>query len=498
MTGAVNMGGSGDQAWSAATVGDGSVRRIRAAEELMSNVPHSETPEATDDPVAMYLREVGRVDLLTAHEERVLARQMELANHLRRLEGDLSQESESGYPDVGTADVRLPAAWEVSMALLVRIARNCPVAASVARHLQLESPPDLDEIGANPEFRAAIDGPIDPELLDRVAQELDITAEDAYQSAVELSLDTRLLPPEVATVATDYARAWPELHADDGTDVGHCTLTILPSMLQDPGLSDRVETINDDISQRFDWAREVGDHARHHLAVANLRLVVSVARKYIGRGVSMLDMVQDGNLGLLRGVEKFDHRRGYKFSTYATWWIRQAVSRGIAGEGRTIRVPVHMVETINRMVRQERQLLQDLGREPDERELASALGISEAQVIYTRKVSQETLSLDKPVGEEGDGTLGELIQDRNAQPIDELVTANLLREHLERALDTLDRPESRVLRLRFGLEDGNSHTLEEVGKVFGVTRERIRQIETKAITKLRQPGRADGLRDFLE
>ena len=269
-------------------------------------------------------------------------------------------------------------------------------------------------------------------------------------------------------------------------------------MLHDPGLSDRVEAGNDEISSHFDWIKQEGDRASDHMALANLRLVVSVARKYMGRDISLLDMVQEGNLGLLRGVERFDHRKGYKFSTYATWWIRQAVTRGIADQARTIRVPVHMVETINRMIREEQRLVQEWGRDPTDEELAEVLGTTLDGVLLARKAARETVSLDKPVGEEGHRTLGEFVEDRNSSSLEDVVTATTLREQLEYALDTLEERESMVLRMRFGLEDGHSRTLEEVGSVLGVTRERIRQIESKAFRRLRTEARFSGLRDYPE
>ncbi len=250
-----------------------------------------------------------------------------------------------------------------------------------------------------------------------------------------------------------------------------------------------------ELAQRIEQGDEA---AAKQLAEANLRLVVSIARRYVGRGMHFLDLIQEGNLGLMKAVEKFDYRKGFKFSTYATWWIRQAISRAIADQARTIRIPVHMVETINRLVRTQRQLLQDLGREPTAEEIADEMDVSADRVREIMKVAQEPVSLETPIGDEGDSHLADFIEDEEAESPADAASYLLLREQIGEVLATMTPREQKVLELRFGLEDGRARTLEEVGHAFGVTRERIRQIEAKALRKLRHPSRAKQLKDFLE
>jgi RNA polymerase primary sigma factor len=297
----------------------------------------------------------------------------------------------------------------------------------------------------------------------------------------------------------------PQPDGDEGEDYAFDDLSVPPGVkINDPVRMylkeiGRVPLLS--AEEEIELAKRIEDgdeEAKRRLAEANLRLVVSIAKRYVGRGMLFLDLIQEGNMGLIKAVEKFDYQKGYKFSTYATWWIRQAITRAIADQARTIRIPVHMVETINKLIRISRQLLQELGREPSPEEIAEKMDLTPEKVREIMKIAQEPVSLETPIGEEDDSHLGDFIEDQDALAPSDAAAYELLKEQLEDVLDTLTEREENVLRLRFGLDDGRTRTLEEVGKVFGVTRERIRQIEAKALRKLRHPSRSKRLKDFLE
>ncbi len=426
--------------------------------------------DITDDPVRIYLHEIGRVHLLTADDEKNLARQMEEGKYIAKIKQDYAQKN--GRPPSGT---------DIILAILHNLAHYPQLIALFREQIGLPRTNYLMEGVYNEKLQESINSSIDLEIIHNIATTANKSITDIEEMMIKLSLGSRLLPGAVRDVISEKIPL---------NDIEK--LTGEKKFLNAMQASERVYAIH-----FADIVRE-GKKAERHLIEANLRLVVSVAKKHIGRGMSLLDLIQEGNIGLMRAVEKFDYRKGYKFSTYATWWIRQALTRAIADQARTIRIPVHMVETINRLLRISRRLAQEYGREPTSREIAKEMEVSSDKVREIVKVSQLPISLESPIGEEEDSPLGNSIEDRNALPPVDIASKQLLKEQIEDVLGTLTPREQRVLQLRFGLEDGRSRTLEEVGVEFNVTRERIRQIEAKALRKLRHPSRSRKLKDYLE
>ncbi len=458
-----------------------------------------------DDPVRMYLKEIGKVALLTAEEEVVLAKAIELGEQLvdapwRGLVSlhewtlhDTERKTRTQKPQH-----RLPFADEAHA--LVRSA----ISAKAAKDLLVPTP-DFHLVKAGRDAQSDGTKNLLKEAKKLVHTYNGATTPDNFLALLDWAdfavhngdLDSR---DNIGLRAIyDWTRdsvAFPALerYITSGNEAD-----LLKRMGYDPEVP-----ANTKLRDRKGEVVAIGRDAREQLTSANLRLVVSIAKKYIGRGMSFLDLIQEGNIGLIRAVEKFDYEKGFKFSTYATWWIRQAITRAIADQARTIRIPVHMVETINRLIRVSRGLLQELGREPTVEEIAEAMSkgqevqVTPEKVREIIKVSQEPVSLETPIGEEEDSHLGDFIEDRGALAPAEAASHQLLKEQVEAVLDSLTGRERRVLQLRFGLEDGRARTLEEVGKEFNVTRERIRQIEAKALRKLKHPSRSRKLRSFLD
>ncbi len=411
-----------------------------------------------DDPVRMYLREIGRVALLTGEQEVKYSQQMERREYLLKVQANL------GDGDIPSADMIGRAVYHIFReGWIYADALYKATYPNRAATSKLDMLSKLLPVTQLPENQ-----------LSRTASTLDKAPEELEEELRRRRVEWDLFPKQLQEQLSD-PDAW--LENDAAAEIlEHCRYTM---------------------ERDYNRMMVEGAHAREQLTEANLRLVVSVAKKYVGRGMSMPDLIQEGNLGLIRAVEKFQHHKGFKFSTYATWWIRQAITRSIADQARTIRIPVHMVETINRLIRTSRRLQQELGREPTSEEIAKEMELAPEKVREILKISQDPISIEMPIGEEEDSSLGDFIEDQKALAPADAASYQMLKEQMEDVLDSLSERERKVLELRFGLDDGRTRTLEEVGREFGVTRERIRQIEAKALRKLRHPSRSKKLRDYL-
>jgi len=429
--------------------------------------------QPVDDPVLMYLQEIGKVSLLTANDEKVLASKLEEAKYLEKIEG-------LRFQHYG----RYPLAVGTTIYLLRHLLATWPIVDFLVKRFEVDTTDSLIQTIRDSKLRAAIDGVIDQELVKAITEANGKSVSEVGRSLIDLSIDSRLLPSELLEAIVD-GTSWSQMGS----------LVAEPINLE---FLSKLQAKSQQLKTYFSKVKKAASESEKRLIEANLRLVVSVAKKYTGHGIPFLDLIQEGNIGLFRAVKKFQYRRGYKFSTYAHWWIRQSITRSIADQARTIRIPVHMIEIINKLFKTNRCLTQEYGREPSCEEIGRAMDISSEKVREIMGLSKMPLSLELPIGEEGDSHLGDFVEDRATLPPVEAASRELLKAQLSKVLSELSDRERRVILLRFGLEDDRPRTLEEVGKEFNLTRERIRQIEAKALRKLRHPSRSRKLKDYLE